>query len=357
MAAQDVAAFYREAIEKRTDFSGQSSREFQARLAEAHAGVTPQQCDFYHTMDFGGGEVYPGPWDLRGGERNYLGYLDLSGRRVLEIGPATGYFSTYLEQQGAEVVCFDLAPGMAQDIVPQLGHDLEAQGRLSVAYAERVRNSWWYGHARLKSKNQAVYGDIYWLPSDVGRFDVSTLGSTLLHLSKPFFALQQAASVTDKAIVVTEPIAKVAVDHESAWMEFVPVDTSKTVVVWWLLTPGAIVRMLKVLGFFEASVYYHVQKHHSFHDLGKPPDEYLFVTVVGMRYPDMVPALPRTEAELQVEREVKRRFAPETSKVAELEAEVRSLEAETLSLRSSLSWRASKPIRVVGSLLRRLGLR
>ena len=54
---------------------------------------------------------------------------------------------------------------------------------------ERVRNSWWYSHQRLGSHAQVVYGDIYRLPSDIGRFDVATFGSILMHLSRPFAAL------------------------------------------------------------------------------------------------------------------------------------------------------------------------
>jgi O-methyltransferase len=301
-------------------------------------------------MDFGGGDVAPGAWDLRGGERTYLGYLDLAGQRVLEFGPATGYLTFFMERQGAEVVCFDIAPGLPQDIVPQLGHDLGKQRELSVAYAERVRNSWWYGHGRLGSKSQAVYGDIYGLPPDLGRFDVSTFGCTLMHLSKPFQALEQAAAVTDKAIVVTEPLHRVPPDEAAALMEFVPVDTTKTVVVWWLLTPGAVVRMLKVLGFFETRVIFHAQKYHPYHELDKPAVESLFFTVVGQRYKDMVPGQRMSPEQEQVEREVKRRWGPEPGERERLEAEIRSMKA-------SLSWRLSRPVRIVGSVFRRLGWR
>ena len=109
------------------------------------------QCDFYHTMDFGDG-VLPGVWDLRGAERPYLGFVDVAGQRVLEFGPATGHLSFYMEKHGADVVCFDLAPGLPADIIPQEGHDLEAHRRLSVVYTDRVRNSWWYGHRRLGAR-------------------------------------------------------------------------------------------------------------------------------------------------------------------------------------------------------------
>jgi hypothetical protein len=350
VSADDVLAFYRDALERETGFAGQLTDAFQAGLAAAHAGVTRGQCDFYHTMELGPGEVVPGAWDLRGAERAYQGFVDVAGLRVLEFGPATGYLSFRLEAQGAEVTCFDLAPGLPQDIIPQAGHDLDAQRRLSVEYAVKVRNSWWYSHRRLGSKARAVYGDIYALPRDIGRYDVSTFGCTLMHLSKPFFALQQAAAVTDKAIVVTEPMARLPADPRAPTIEFAPVDTARTVVLWWMHTPGAIARMLSVLGFFEATVHYHAQRHHSFHELDKPADEYLFFTVVGQRYPGQVRFLEPTAAERAREEEVKRRFGPGRGREE-------ALQAELDGMRSSVSWRVSAPVRAVGSLMRRLGLR
>jgi hypothetical protein len=302
-------------------------------------------------MDFGDGVgVIEGVWDLRGGERNYLGHVDVSGRRVLEFGPATGHLSFHMERCGADVVCFDLPPGWAADIVPQEGHDLEAHRRLSVVYAERVRNGWWYGHRRLGSKCRAVYGDIYRLPRDLGRFDVATFGSTLLHLAKPFFALQQAAALTDKAIVVTEPIPRVPEAPDAATLEFAPVDTTRTVVVWWQLTPGAVIRMLRVLGFLEFHVAYHVQKHHPHHALDEPAEESLFFTVVAERHAGWAPRLERSEAERAAELAVRRAWSSPRPAAEQALAEV-------ASLRASLSWRLTRPVRLVGSLLRRAGLR
>jgi len=89
--------FYRTEEKKHGRFVGQLEESFQTRLARAHANRTPAECHFYHTMDFGSGEIHHGAWDLRGGEREYLGFVDLAGQRVLELGPATGYLSFYME--------------------------------------------------------------------------------------------------------------------------------------------------------------------------------------------------------------------------------------------------------------------
>lgn len=350
MSRDYAKSFYDESLESGNRFAGQMTADFQAQLAQAHAKLSLDECSFYHTMKFPNDEVIEGIWDLRGGERSYLGYLDLSGQRVLELGPASGYLSFYMEKQGASVVCFDLPPGMAQDIVPQAGSDVKTQEGLSIDYARKVTNSWWYGHSKLSSKVKAAYGDIYRLPDDLGRFDISTFGCVLLHLANPFTALQQAAAITDKALIVTETLTKIPDEHESTCMEFVPVDTADSVVVWWGIRPGTVMKMLSILGFFETSVYYHVQKHYPRHDLSKPPIEQLLFTVVGERYRNLVPKISRSESEIDSELDLKRRWAPDLKKLEQLEAEIRSLKA-------SISWRITKPVRRVGSIARRLGLR
>lgn len=340
----DVQRFYEAAMSGGT-FDGQLADTFQSALRRSFAGVRREECDWYHTMDFGQGDVVRGVWDLRGRERSYLGFVDVSGQRVLEIGPATGHLTHHMEKQGGDIVAFDVTPGGATDIIPQVGHDLDAHHRLNIAYAERVRNSWWYGHSKFESRSKAVYGDIYALPKDLGRFDVSLLASVLLHVANPFRVLEQTATITDRAVVVTEPIRRIPDSDGRAVMEFSPVDTTKTVVVWWSLTPQAIIRMLQVLGFLEFSVHFHRQSHHVHHDLGKPAEESLYFTVVAERHKGWARRQARSADEEQEELLVRRQWAPESPSAA--------LEAELLGMRSSLSWRITRPARMVGSSLRR----
>jgi hypothetical protein len=306
----DVVQVYADAATRGVGVAGQLTETFQSRLAQRFGGVQREECDFYHTMDFGQNDLVPGVWDLRGRERSYLGWVDVAGQRVLEIGPASGYVTHHMEKEGGDVVCFELPPCVAADIIPQEGHDFEAQNRLSVGYTERVRNSWWYAHTLLGSKSKAVYGDIYALPEDLGRFDVTLLASVLLHLANPFRALQQTATRTDRAVVVTEPIHQIPTDEGRAIMEFAPVDTTKTVVVWWQLTPGAIIRMLRIFGFLEFSVYYHLQRHHPHHAMDSPFEESLFFTVVAERHPGWARRHERTPEDERVEQEVRRQHAP-----------------------------------------------
>src|SRR5262249_47083940 len=48
-------------------------------------------CYFYHTLELPGYGLVEGEWDLRAGAEAYLGGVDFRGRRVLEVGPASGF--------------------------------------------------------------------------------------------------------------------------------------------------------------------------------------------------------------------------------------------------------------------------
>ena len=66
-------------------------------------------CFFYHVMDLPGFGVVGGRWDLREGVNKYLGGIDVEDKRVLEIGPASGFLTADLESHGAEVVAVELS--------------------------------------------------------------------------------------------------------------------------------------------------------------------------------------------------------------------------------------------------------
>jgi hypothetical protein len=58
-------------------------------------------CDFYHVMDLPGVGQVGGQWDLRGRVDDYLGHVELRGKRILEIGPASGFLTVEMEKRGA----------------------------------------------------------------------------------------------------------------------------------------------------------------------------------------------------------------------------------------------------------------
>jgi 2-polyprenyl-3-methyl-5-hydroxy-6-metoxy-1,4-benzoquinol methylase len=75
-------------------------------------------CDFYHTMDLPGYGTVEGGWDLRGSVREYLGGVSFTGKRVLDVGKASGFLTFHMESQGAEVVAYDLSEYHGWDVIP-----------------------------------------------------------------------------------------------------------------------------------------------------------------------------------------------------------------------------------------------
>jgi O-methyltransferase len=297
-------------------------------------------------MEFSAGEVSQGGWDFRGGEDKYLGFVDFQGQKVLEFGPASGFFSFYLESKGAEIVCFDIAVGAPPEQLSLPEVDLAAYLESGAKIAKDTRNSWWYAHAKYNSKAKAVYGNIYDLPPDLGRYDVSTFGCILLHLSNPFAVLSQAAAVTDKAIVVTE-LVKAPLDLESSYIEFHPGDRPRSPGNWWGLSPGSVAKMLTILGFPEISLNYHAQKHRIDHDQANPLIDVPLFTVVGEKSKYLLKRLNARTSNLEIQK------SPDEQSLIDAAIRNEILQHEIEALRSSTSWRLTQPIRTVADALKR----
>lgn len=340
---EELQEFFSDPAHSLRPFSGQLVPEFQRRLQSAHAEVSEKDCHFYHTLDLGGGRVVPGGWDIRGNERNYLGHVDFKDLRVLEFGCASGFLTFWMEQQGAEVVGVDLPPGFPPDLVPLPGIDLEANAASGAVTARQVRNSWWFGHRELNSKAQALYADIYRLPDDIGRFDVSTFGSILLHLGNPFRAMQEAARVTDKAMVVTDLIPDILYGTDgNSLIEFNPGHEPANLVNWWRFSPAAIEKMLKVLGFPYVDIHYFENLYRPHHETDADPVSRFMFTAVGQREPHALERLTKSDDEVRRDLEL-RRTVPIINVDNFNDAHQRLLKLN--KIQASLLWKATKPVR------------
>jgi hypothetical protein len=76
------------------------------------------------------------------------------------------------------------------------------------------------------------------------------------------------------------------------------------------------------------------------HDLSKPPIDQLLFTVVGERVKNRLQKIRRSDTEMKSERDLIRRFSPDSKKAEHLEAEIQAM-------RSSFSWRITKPLRAI----------
>jgi Methyltransferase domain len=247
----------------------------------------PDDCLWYHTTDLPGRGIVEGQWDLRGGEDDYTGHVDLAGKRVLEMGTASGHMCRHMESKGADVVAYDLSEKQPWDVVPFAVIDVDAIIAQRQGLIRRLNDSWWYAHRIFKSNAKVVYGTVYEVPASIGPVDVALYGAILLHVRDPFLALWNGLRLVKETAIVTEivnnrhqpsapgdpaadpSIGRPSVEFLPDWKIGAPLDT------WWFLTAEVIQAMFGVLGFADTTVTRHTQKGSY--------GEHEFFTVVGRR--------------------------------------------------------------------------
>jgi SAM-dependent methyltransferase len=236
-------------------------------------------CYFYHTMEIPGYGLVKGEWDLRGDEHQYLGGVDLSGKRVLELGAASGFLTTHMERQGADVVAYDLSEEHSWDVVPFAGTDFTKYDEIRREHIRKLNNGFWLNHAANQSKAKVVYGTVYTVPDEIGEVDIATFASILLHLRDPFLALQTALRLVRETVIVTDvfpgseyhlvgDLVHGDAPQGTETFELTQLGDPKMTFLpqywdhaygdtWWHLSPAVIQRFVGVLGFPRTEVTYH----------------------------------------------------------------------------------------------------
>lgn len=240
--------------------------ENSAPFAPARDIQSADDCYFYHSMTLPGHGEVRGEWDLRGRESEYIGGVDVAGKRVLEIGTASGHMGFWMEKQGAELVGYDLSDEQEWDIVPYHGYDYEEHISRRKSHIRKLNNSWWLARKCFNSRARVAYGSIYDLPSSLGMFDVVTLGSILLHLRDPFLAMQRAASLSRETLVVTDLLvvkhqAIPALLGQGRVVRFQPDGRlCRPYETWWSISPDYVAEVATILGFNDIRLSLHRQK-------------------------------------------------------------------------------------------------
>jgi hypothetical protein len=231
------------------------------------------QCWWYHSLDFPDGTGVTGDWDLRGRFGDYTGNVDVAGKRVLDVGTASGFFAFNAERQGAKVVAFDMPVNGNWDTVPfadepvaalklnevearlQRRRESEATRYKRESAIDTMRNGFMYAHRKYASSVRLFEGAVYEIGADVGIFDVSILGAILLHLRDPFLALHRVAQITTKQLVISD-LCEAGFRRSAGdkpLLEFLPDAEQVNIHAWWRLSPGAMAAMLRVVGFAVSS--------------------------------------------------------------------------------------------------------
>lgn len=261
-------------------------------LAEPRRVKNLDECFFYHAMDLPDHGSVEGHWDLRGKELQYLGNVSLAGKRILEIGPASGHLSFFMEREGAEVVSVEAGENypweLFWDIPDQGPAELSDKVASHREMMRRLRNSYWLAHGAFESNARVHYGSAYFIPPALGRFDISVLGCVLLHNKNPLQILENCARLTRDTVIVVEVFRETQLAQ--AAVVFQPKSNEPLWHTWWSFSPVYFVDILRSMGFSEHRVTFHKQICQ-----GVPTD--LF-TVVASRNP--LSAASNDEAQINV---------------------------------------------------------
>jgi SAM-dependent methyltransferase len=206
-----------------------------------------EDCFFYHKVHIPGVGDVGEQWDLRSSIEDYLGRFDFRGKRVLDVGTASGFMTFEMEKRGAEVVSFDMLDGAQWDVVPHVAfqNDLEKMRQRHSYMHQRLKNAYWFTHKRFGSKARVYYGDVYDLPGGLGTFDVAIFGMILGHLRDPFQALYSASRLVTGTIIVTNQM----METKEPFGAFIPSRENGERAAWWGLSRACITQMLGILGF------------------------------------------------------------------------------------------------------------
>jgi tRNA (mo5U34)-methyltransferase len=196
--------------------------------------------EWYHTIDLGGGVVTPGAYDHRPYLPNYGIPEDLSGKTVLDVGAASGFFSFEMERRGAKVTALDLPAWFSHDFGPNYVPDKTAEDgeRYLHEPLELARHA-------LRSRVDRIDMTVYDISREsVGTYDVVFCGSLLVHLADPIRALWQIQEVTGElAIIATSIEPQAGREPHARFVGHVRGDG------WWIPNRACLEAMVESAGF------------------------------------------------------------------------------------------------------------
>ena len=266
------------------------NKTFQEIYSKPKENLKISDCNFYHTMDIPDIGVVEGQWDLRNNTHKILGNVDFHGKRVLDIGTASGFNCFYMEKMGADVIAYDLSEEQSWDIVPFSRFDYKNDSLWQKEQIKKLNNSFWLAHQKYNSSARMVNGSVYDIPEGIGQVDIAVYSAILIHLRDPFLALEKGLALTQDKVIITGnilnsysfPIIWSLVSLLSRFGIVLPLAIFKPDYkthkhgVWWTLTPEIIKAFIRVLGFEDVKIKYHYSAKY----MGKKK---LCFTIVGQR--------------------------------------------------------------------------
>jgi SAM-dependent methyltransferase len=196
---------------------------------------------WYHSFYFDNGYRVRGAYDL-GRDIGAYPFPPLAGLRVLDVGPASGWFSFWFEQHGAEVTALDVAARADLDFYAKR----PSFGDLPGASFETMRRL-------LNSNVRTVHARVYDVQPSLGIFDLVFMGSVLQHLRDPIGALMALRSVCSGILIATIT-ADPGLDQYAGPLAALPVLGPERFRnhTWWIPNRSAFELWLRASGFASA---------------------------------------------------------------------------------------------------------
>ena len=132
-------------------YLGQLDSEFQRQLADRWADVGLEDCYFYHCARLRDGSFIDGPWDLLDNELEHYSRDEVAGHKVLEFGPANGWLTHWMADQGADVVVLDVGWDLLPTSIPLRAFDMETMRGAGILLCQRAWTAWCRAPPRLGS--------------------------------------------------------------------------------------------------------------------------------------------------------------------------------------------------------------
>jgi len=220
-----------------------------------------RQPHWYHTYRFDNGFEVGGDYDIGLNIDEYGFPRDMSGMKVLDIGSASGWFSLFFEQRGAEVTSVDAASVLDLDRFgdyerrsepPRTPDAYGDDGR--PLYFNDVSRGLWIMRELLGSKIRLVNGTVYEVSPELLRgesFDLVFMGAVLLHLRDPMGAIRAARSVCRGRMLATNWLMPDANGYRIADL---PCLGEQEFLAWWRPTRECYALWFKAAGFRHVDV-------------------------------------------------------------------------------------------------------
>jgi 2-polyprenyl-3-methyl-5-hydroxy-6-metoxy-1,4-benzoquinol methylase len=184
----------------------------------------------YHQLDLGENLVMEGDYDMT----KYLQYYDLpadlTGKRVLDVGTASGFFALECARRGGDVTAIDIWPADSA----LLTAIIDATG-VNVKYVQK---------------------NIYDLTPEFGLFDLVVCGSLLLHLPAQFGAVQRLKSVCSGQLILSNACTEDSQTNQEPICKFLGAPGNDAEVAYWhfwSVSGAALKQMLLTAGFAQVS--------------------------------------------------------------------------------------------------------